>query len=269
MHRAHYQFISGMTLVELMVAMLLSCLIFTSVTSIYLVLQKNFKTQASLNALHENSQTALHILTENIKAAGYMGCAKLSDNLYLKKFDSWSLSPENKIIGKDDAIIIQKINSMSATLVTGVNHGSVLYISDKPRFKKGDVAVISDCIHAEMFKIENISYLEKSQRIQTSKPILADYNKYAEVSLFQNESYFIAKTSRKNISGLYLKENNKPKIELVEGIEKMRFLYDVNLNNKIVSLPANQISDWSLVRGVSIMLIAADKVNVSYVALRN
>jgi len=286
MLKKNYQFISvlqGTTLIELMLAITLSSLIFTSVISVYLVVQRNFKTQDSLNSIHENSEIAMHILTDNIRMAGYIGCAKLSNHHYLSQYLAYSLFPSTKIFGAksySDEITVRRINPKSAALATPAYLSSVIYASAKPRFKKEDVAVISDCKQAEIFQIKNIINLNGVQKIITYKPIIFEYAKNSEVSLFESSTYFIAKTQRKYrdkkyVYALFVKNNNSPQVELAEGIEGMQLTYDVMNNNKIHALKAEQVSDWSKVIGVAISLKVASvhdfsfqKMSFNYVALR-
>ncbi|MCE3239302.1 MAG: hypothetical protein K0R24_2283 [Gammaproteobacteria bacterium] len=75
--------------------------------------------------------------------------------------------------------------------------------------------------------------------------------------------YFIEKTNRKDTVGaaiyaLYYQDTtSKPfkKIELVEGINEMKIKYTVLENHQLVEYPADQITESSKVRAVSIKLL--------------
>lgn len=65
---------SGMSLVEVMLAMLLGLFLIAGFIQIYLSTQKTFYMQQALTELQENGRFAAHFLSENIRMAGYAYC---------------------------------------------------------------------------------------------------------------------------------------------------------------------------------------------------
>ncbi len=266
--------IIGMTLIELMLAIIISLLILSILSTIYLVTEKNNSTQIAMSHIQENSRIATHWLSTNLRAAGYLGCAKLTDDFPLINYPPYALTPANKISSyrgeemksNSDAITILNASVSSATLVMPMHSYSTLYLSAKPHFSEGDVLLISDCKSAEIFLVKEASVVNQGvQKITTKKPLHTQYQQYAEVSQFESNTYFIGKTNRQypngaSIYALYIKDIHQQKIELVEGLEDMKINYAIN-DNEIagvsITLLLSSLNDFLLQRKWSV-----------YVALR-
>lgn len=64
----------GVSLVEIMVALVLSLVLLAGVGNIYLGSKQTYRAQDAQSRLQENARHALEILTHDIRLAGYMGC---------------------------------------------------------------------------------------------------------------------------------------------------------------------------------------------------
>ena len=63
----------GLSLVELMVAMVISLVLLAGVMQIYLYSKKNYLIQDSLARLQENGRYAMDLLSRDLRLAGYFG----------------------------------------------------------------------------------------------------------------------------------------------------------------------------------------------------
>ena len=64
----------GVSLVELMVALVLSLILVAGVGQIYMGSKQTYRTQDGQSRLQENARYALEVLTRDIRSAGYLGC---------------------------------------------------------------------------------------------------------------------------------------------------------------------------------------------------
>lgn len=67
---------AGFGLLELMIAMTLSLLLLSGVIALFASSRKSYESNAHLARIQENGRFALEMLQRDIRAAGYLGCAK-------------------------------------------------------------------------------------------------------------------------------------------------------------------------------------------------
>ena len=68
-------FQSGLTLIELMIAMTISSVLMVGISNIYSSSKQAYKINDEYSILQENSRLAFRFLTQDIRMAGYIGCA--------------------------------------------------------------------------------------------------------------------------------------------------------------------------------------------------
>lgn len=180
--------ISGITLIELMLAMMISLFILSVLSFTYVTTMKNHQKQTALNNIQENGRMALQLLQTAVQSADHL-------------------------MGLDHAVILYQFNP-------------------------------------ESNRLEEIRYFtqETTRKSERGRPVFA----------------------------LYMKNTQKNKIELVEGIDEMQIQYDVDEEGEIVSLPADQIKDWSQVLALEIKISLSSTIGsclqktwYSTIALRN
>jgi type IV pilus assembly protein PilW len=87
----------GLTLVELMVAMLIGVILMAGVLSIMISSKRAYNVQNDLNHLQENARFAMGFLVKDLRMAGYFGCqgASLSDVLPVQGVEDTGESVNN------------------------------------------------------------------------------------------------------------------------------------------------------------------------------
>ncbi len=71
----------GVTLVELMVAMVVSIILLTGVSSIYFSSKRSYQVQEEFARMQENAHFAFQFITQDIRQAGYAGCNPSINNM--------------------------------------------------------------------------------------------------------------------------------------------------------------------------------------------
>jgi hypothetical protein len=249
----------GIAILEFMLAMLISLLLLSILGMIYLAVEKNTAAQTAYRTIQENGRVATQLLVRNLHRAGRMGCARLTTDFPITNYLNYTLSPDNKILGTGTTLTIRSGGEASGAILQPMLTSSVLYASTDVHFSPGDMAIISDCQSAEIFKIKMLEKINpQTQKIISQMPLHKQYGNQSELHNFEINTYYVAATQRNSagrvIYALYLKNYNNHKTELVEGIDAIHLTYDVIKDNQLVTLSADKIRDWSKVSGVRMML---------------
>ncbi len=178
----------GLTLVELMIAMLLGLFLLGGILQIFISSRHTYTMQEGLSRLQENGRFAIDFMARDIRLAGYVGCpdsqALLSmqnmlnnPTAFLYRFNtgiegfeatsapgvtpgSWSPSIINAAItspwGGADVITIRRADEQGV-LVAGQDPGLfTLTLAQPATLNKCDIAVVASCQTAAVFQVSDI-----------------------------------------------------------------------------------------------------------------
>jgi type IV pilus assembly protein PilW len=192
MKNKYYQ--TGMTLIEIMVALLIGLFLMGGVMEIFINSKQTYRMQENLSRLQENGRFALDFLANDIRMAGFLGCnsqAALTnvlntptDFLYnfgtaIEGFESTSASAWTPAInaaitsplGDSDVITIRRAADQSFTVTTHASGTADLTLdanATTANLKTADfltsaganncvIAVASDCAAATVFQVSAIA----------------------------------------------------------------------------------------------------------------
>lgn len=243
--RSNIKKMYGFSLIELMLALTISMAVISMISTIYLAAQKNFSLQSELSDIHENAYIAIELLNSDIRKAGYIGCAKLTEDFPLKNFFQYGMNLKNKISSTQNEISVRHAGRHHANLIEPMQDYSKLSVTAQPRFSEGDILIISDCTAAEIFKVGHVFNTKEIQQITPSEPLSNLYDKNAEVSQFEVNTYFIGETDRQRRSGepifaLFKKDIHDQKSELVEGVNAMNIKLVENGVSMMLTISSSQ-----------------------------
>jgi len=246
-----------MTMIEMMLALVLSLFMMVSLFEIYLIAENNKHSRTALISIQENTQILRQILKQPIQMAGYFGCAKLTDDFPFKNNSSYLLNQNNKILiyhnteskSGSDAIRIWHASIKNNVLLQPMRDDSTLYLSSNFSVQAGDKLIISDCVTAELFQVKNVFLMPSgTQRIETLMPLDKLFQANAEINKLEIESYYIADTGRMNakhqaIYALFSKDINGYKSELVEGVSALKIIKTSNSVSIAFELTSPDVSE--------------------------
>ncbi len=172
-NRVH-RHMGGFSIVELMIAMLISLILMAGVIQIFTGTKSTFITQEGTSRLQENARFALGRLSEDISAAGYLGCLDseapsypfrndLTDKTIGSAYDLGTpiFGTDGAGVNGSDSISIRRAGSggsirltapmQSATSDIKLDDTSIGYNS----LKQFDIMVVGDCATATVFMITN------------------------------------------------------------------------------------------------------------------
>ncbi len=248
----------GMTLIELMLALMLSTFIISALFEIYVMAEKNRLMQKNAITLQENAYVITQLLKEYVRRIAYTGCGKLTPSFPFKNNLRREVSLKNKItpyLNVDvkpgtDAIQLQYFSMHQASLIKATEELTVLYATHHLHLAAGDEAVISDCRHAETFRVKQV-VLEKGgiQKIISEQPLTQFYEKNSAINKLEQDTFLVSTTHSK--SGFFMKNNPGEKIELVADVEGMRVRYTVLEDQQLVDYPLKALRDATAVKSLS------------------
>jgi len=240
--------------------------------------------QNGLMQLQETGRMANLLLSEDIRKAGHIGCRSVApdypiqSNIASTEFyflqgislqifhadrsntrKSWTPTlPEklkNSVLPSTDVIVIERthdkpnylkesLSSTGSPLAIQFNHSNQSYVIN-------DYLIISDCIGADLIRIDTISGSDTAKILHYTTPLSHAYAKLSELARFKQIAYYIQKTGRKNAAGnliyaLYRKQlfPEEPSQEIVEGISNMLIMqYKDNIEIKLEIHSIDILSD--------------------------
>jgi type IV pilus assembly protein PilW len=180
----------GLSLVELMIALLISTFLMLGVFEVFLGSSGTDRLSHAYARVQENGRLAIDILTRNLRMAGYQGCIDPAlidmnimandpptENLTGESIRGWKESHSHwNVINRpdeldfisgvadgSDIVAIQYVSPTGVGVLCQGNHNTCEAINANVKIDSNsigltqyDVVVISDCVSADMFRITNM-----------------------------------------------------------------------------------------------------------------
>ncbi|MBA3494002.1 MAG: PilW family protein [Gammaproteobacteria bacterium] len=259
---------AGVGLIEIMIALVIGLILIAGVGRIFLDSKQTYRLQDAQSRLQENARFALELLTNDIRMAGFSGCANLSSITpnVIANAPTITLTAATALSGKDDAssswnpapsstqsslplaagtdvITVQFSQGCSAHLkgnMAVVNANIQIMSPNSCGIDAGDALMISDCVAADVFRATSASggaptqTVAHANNVNTSNNLSKTYQQDAELFIFASRSYYIAngaggQPSLWRLDNTAATGGDNP-IELVEGVENMQILYGEDTN---------------------------------------
>ncbi len=243
MARYHIKPLQGLTLVELLVSLVLSAMLFIMMMNAFLLIKKSLLTQQGLTRIQMNARTIDYLLGKAIRNSGVFGCQRLSadmNNQPLKGITYQDIPHALRANRK----VMKRIVPESDILWLQASHKSyplATYAQTLAQLKSGTVVVLTDCQKMTAFNVMPETIIDTQSYAAT-----------ATLSVLSSTVYYVAQSSRKNAQGkpifaLYSTDFNGRTLELVEGVEQLRFTYGQLADGIIEYLPAHAVKNWQQV----------------------
>ena len=271
-NHSHKQ-LAGFTLIEIMVALAISALLLGGIVQVFFTLKQTNKVSTALSRIQESGQVAYDIMSYDARMAGFVGCADPSLKMsvvvvasntpiyggsYLSSSvwgtdvtaTGWGtatgldMGTTTAINGSgarnarlnSDVVRFQHLTSANMPLSANMTSkaSNVTIGSNVLGLTTGNLAVVSNCVEGNLFRISSFSTspvaLAHSTSNNSSSDLTRTFTTDAGVYGFVSNTYFVGDTGRKNsrgdtIYGLFMRDVNNNVNELVEGVDYMRILY--------------------------------------------
>lgn len=281
---------AGISLIEIMVAMVISLLLILGVGQIYLGSKASYRVNDGLARVQEAGRFATELLARTIRMAGFQGCmnlGQLQPRVIASSVPANIFDPSQVVSGWNDAnsfngvdvkdgtdvLTIRRASPIAAKLTGNLgNANAQIDLTANPaNIQKGDVLFITDCVDADIFEVTstvngtppiNIAHASPNTSNRLSKP----YQDDALVMSFLSDTFFIGDTGRVNplgnpIFALYTRTMaggslvNRP---LLDGVEDMQVLYGEDTDSDGAAdtyVDAGAVADFANVISVRLTLL--------------
>ncbi|MDD2761111.1 MAG: PilW family protein [Methylomonas sp.] len=192
---------AGLTLVEIMIALLIGAFLLGGVLQVFVNSKQTYRMQENLSRLQESGRFAMELISNDLRMAGYVGCASLgavkltidadpkadedkgsNTNPKLTDFSNstaitgddnvaadWNASAcSGSCVADTDAVTVQYAGTCGGYLIgnMGTDNANIqIPENNSCGVKANDTLLISDCSAADIFIATNASKGEKKQTI--------------------------------------------------------------------------------------------------------
>ncbi|MDP2561852.1 PilW family protein [Psychrobium sp. 1_MG-2023] len=229
----------GFTLVEVMIALVISSTLIGGVFSLYLNTKQTQNYTQSSSRIQESGRFSLEYLSRDIRMIGYRGCISYDDpivNVIAKDMPAGFMANQNELVGFEidsgwasgsiyenstaitskiktgtDAFAIGRMASLSNKLsgnLTSVNAQVHIEATPAPNIKQNDLIFLSDCSDADIFRVTNnpnasgsTINLAHGNGSNTSNNLSKLFQDDSSIAKYQSTFYFVGDTGRDNALG--------------------------------------------------------------------
>lgn len=269
---------SGLTLIEVMVAVAVGLLLTAGAIQIFISSKQAYRTTDAISRVQENGRYALHFLAKDIRNAAFWGCAQEAEmNSTLNSgggfdFSGPPLTGTEGTSGAPDTITIRgatqdlAVNLRQAMPTTS----AALVVSDVGDVEVGDILLVTDCEAADVFQVTNTkdtasSIVHNAGNTGVSpgnytQELSRKYDTSATVYTARERTYSIA-TDADGEQVLQREVNGNAEI-LVDGVEDLQITYGIDTDADMTAntyIPADSVTDWNDAIVVRIQLLVRGK----------
>lgn len=285
----------GLSLVELMIAITLGLVLMAGVVQMFVSSKTVYTTQQNMTRIQETGRLAIEFLSRDLRMAGNMGCfredqvnkTKILDNpnlsidgLYgnFKEFvrgypsSSDLTGVQQAYLGKtakaDTNLLTVRYANPIPRIINAPNTNLTLqvYTADQVNSSNcvdglcvGEAAVVSSCFKARLFKVSALSSSGTALTVSHADDwaiASSPGNSYSSGELLRMNAatYFIA-DGASGAPSLWLKLNEKPAVEILEGVEKVVYKFATYDNRVYRTADLLGVNDWAKITSVRIFVV--------------
>lgn len=268
------RFHAGLSLVEMMVAMAIGLALLAGISYFYLGNRQTFRALDDLSRIQETYRYALELISNDIRQAGYSGCANITA-LPPPGQPAAQLAPAGHVLRQSirgypgapvwpgpgaapagyvpNTEVIEVVRAdVRGVQVTGLTGAAIPVAANPAGLVAGRDAVIADCSHVDVFAIQAAS----GTSLTPAAPLQKTYGIGAEVFPLSQTVYYIA-VNPSGVPALY-RRNNGVAEELAENVENLVVRFGVDTNNDYrtdLYQAAPAVADWRQVMSVRVNLV--------------
>lgn len=269
---------AGLSLIELMVAMLLGLLVVGAAIGIFLSNRQAYRTTESLGQVQETLQMAFELMARDVREAGGNPCdiglpvANVVDNATTNWWTNWAVPLQGydnggpaglSSVAGTDVLQVLAVGDVLANVVA--HSGTTLTVDGASGIAAGDVVMVCDTAQLAIFKASGASATtidhaasggNCKDSLNTKPAACSDvpyvYPRNSVVSQLHGTRWFVADNGRGGRS-LFRVVDNGAKEEMVEGVADMQLEYLLGAGAASY-VGAAAVSDWTAVTAVRIAL---------------
>lgn len=243
---------SGMTLIEIMIALTLSLVLTGGVIQLFVASKKTFRMNEAMAAVQESGRYALDSITRDVRMAGFQGCADpgaVASESLVKNNSPTSNLLQSAVGGIEGAIASDMLavqfasgNAVRLASNTDPVNATITALDNSDNIAVNEVVMIADCTSAHLVRITSVAngtgdvtLTYGAAENDLGKLTKAYGTESTQIMRFNSVTYSVAPTGRVNgrgeaISALFRQGlNDAAPVELVEGVENLQLQYGERL----------------------------------------
>ncbi len=259
---------SGLTLVEVLVAMVIGLFLLTGIVQAYLSHRVSYTFSEAISRIQENGRFALDTMTQDLRVAGFFGCA-IFDPLDTSTLVN-NLNPagvgydaaihdfiglgrlggtENDGLNGSDSVSVRgpKPNQVTVHPPYNVSTSATIHVTTNDSIQPGDIVMVTNCRGADIFQVTNKTASTKaSQQAVVHNTGSGSPGNYNPDSCIGGNAHCLSQTYGSDSSMFELqavtysiavgasgepalwRSQDGVNVELIDGIEQMQVLYGVD-----------------------------------------
>lgn len=218
--------VNGFSLLEILIGLSLAIFIISTFVRLYLHYHRQLIHLHDEESLHADITEAINLLKTDVSRAGYIGCAKLTSEFRVIPYRQYNMTNENALITTSNKMTVRYQEFPSAMVTADMDDHYRILTNHDNDFKSGDILMISDCLHAEIFRASFVDHLSNGRLITSNEPLKYKYHKHAEVGRFVISSFYLGTISQDILADRVslLHENVSGEVEvLIDRVAKLNF----------------------------------------------
>ena len=260
----------GLTIVEILVALLVSLILIAGVIQIFVGTRQTYRFQDALARVQENGRFAVETISRDVRLAGFVGCTTLISVTpnpvpplavdYTRDTYISGIPPAG--LGQapgTDVVTLRMLEPGTMRLSADMlNPGDVLTVPiNLQGLAPGDVVGVADCNNVDLFTVNAVAgggpvTITPNDVLRVAYVIGAELTRYREVT------YYVA-PGASGAPALWRRDDGVD-AELIDGVEDLWMRYGEDLDNDGAPdayVAAAAVADWSRVRSVRFSLLLA------------
>lgn len=191
---------AGLTLIELLVAMLISLIVVATVIEVFVSFNQKIHQQDKQKAILDRINFTTQLLRTDISLAGFDGCTRRL------------LIPDPVDVSKG-GVRVKHLSSQFDQIRAVA--GERVSVSGPVRFNKNNRIMIANCDHAYVYSVQSVSRRGDLQRLRLNQEIHAQFQAGDSVGKYVDNTYFVSHNK------LMLRQANGRVESLVGGVDKL------------------------------------------------
>jgi len=262
---------AGISLVEVLVALVISLFLLSGIVQVYLGNKTTYRFTEAVARIQENGRYAIETVTQDLRMAGFFGCAMFdptdSDNIVnnldpngagydsaLHDFVLGGIIAGTEGDGQNgsDSVSLKgsKPGQLSVVPPYNVNTSAAIFVNSNDIIAPNDIVMVSNCRGADIFQVTNATMSGTANKMSvvhntgTGSP--GNYNpdncqggnahclsqSYgADASLFRMQSVTYSVAPGASGEPALWRSENGVNLELVDGVEEMQMLYGLDTDD--------------------------------------
>lgn len=172
---------SGLSIVELMVAITISLILLSGVVQIFLSSKTSYRLLEATSRVQENGRFAIDYLTRDVRMAGYRGCyngstADIEVGINNPTSYNWDFATgiqgnewtgatwapalnalvSGSVVNGTDVLVVRGVSTDGIDL-TSASNATQVFVDDAGTVTNGDIMIVSNCSRAAVFQVSNHS----------------------------------------------------------------------------------------------------------------